>query len=52
MKKAYSNKEMRTDVLEEREVFFFPKNVPPVSVRAVSREEADAKLAVINKQTK
>lgn len=31
----------------ERE-FFFPKNNPPVTIRATSQEEADKKLAALN----
>lgn len=33
---------------EETELFFFPKNSPPVSIRAASREEAERLLEASN----
>jgi PDZ domain-containing secreted protein len=32
------------------QVFFFPKNNPPISIRATSREEAERKLEALNRK--
>lgn len=45
MKKNYSNRQMRSDTTGEGDLYFFPKNNPPVTIKAHSREEAEAKLA-------
>lgn len=51
MKKNYNNRAMTTEVAESNkgEVYFFPKNKPPVSIRANSREEAESILKALNK---
>lgn len=40
-----SDRSMDTDQEDRSELFFFPKHTPPVSIRATSREEAEAQLA-------
>ena len=47
MAKRYQDRQMASSERIERE-FFFPKNNPPVTIRAVSREEAEKKLAANN----
>ncbi len=41
---------MDTDRKDRGQVFFFPKRKPPVSVRAASREEAEAALEASNRK--
>lgn len=36
-------------VTVEEETFFFPKHVPPVVIKANSKEEAEKKLAALDK---
>ena len=48
MRKGYNNRALTTDTEPKKQVFFFPKNSPPVSVEAETIEEAEAKLEEIN----
>ena len=58
MKKGYENREMRTEreeeiapaPFEDEMMFFFPKNNPPVSIKAKTIEEAEEQLAARNKK--
>lgn len=47
MPKAYSDRQMATPEEPERE-FFFPKHVPPVTIKAKSQEDAEEKLAELD----
>lgn len=49
MKKGYSNRQMRTEEDELIE-FSFPKHNPPVTVKARTREEAEAQLIALDNQ--
>ena len=46
--KGYQNRALKTDTEPSKQVFFYPKNSPPVSIEADSQEEADAKLEELN----
>lgn len=46
--KGYKDRAMKVE--EERE-YFFPKHIPPVTIRAKSRDEAEEKLAELDKNT-
>ncbi len=48
MKRAYKNRQMASTPTELQE-FFYPKNVPPVTMKAFTKEEADAQLETLNK---
>ena len=48
--KGYNNRQMRVEGPEEE--YFFPKAVPPVCIKARSREEAEAKLLGANNKAK
>jgi peroxiredoxin len=52
MKKPYSNRQMVTDDANRDDVvaFFFPKENPPVTINAHTLEEAEEKLAALNKK--
>lgn len=54
MKKNYSNKEMATETREviavQKNIYFFPKETPPVTVEADSTEEAERKLAELKQK--
>ena len=50
MNKAYQNRQMTTETAARDRVYFFPKNNPPVSIRARSAEEAERQLAALNKK--
>lgn len=54
MKKNYNNKEMTTETREvvavQKNIYFFPKETPPVSVEADTTEEAERKLAELKQK--
>lgn len=54
MKKNYNNKEMTTETREvvavQKNIYFFPKETPPVSVEADTTEEAERKLAELKEK--
>lgn len=45
-----SNRQLKTDETGRKMEFFFPKENPPVTITARSREEAERKLAARNKK--
>ena len=50
MQKKYKNRAVTPDDGAELQLFFFPKHVPPISIEAESREEAEKKLAELDKK--
>ena len=46
--KGASNRRIQTDETGREIEFFFPKHVPPVTIKARNREEADRKLAELH----
>lgn len=46
--KVYKNRQMETERPDTERLYFFPKNNPPVSIKARSQEEAEEQLAGIN----
>ena len=49
-KVASQDRSMDTERADRSTVFFFPKHTPPTSVRAKTREEAEALLETSNKK--
>lgn len=47
-KVAATDRSMSTERKDRSQVFFFPKHNPPVSIRALSREEAEGILEATN----
>jgi hypothetical protein len=48
--KNYKNRQATPEEAADLETYFFPKHNPPVSIKAASREEAEAKLAALDKK--
>jgi hypothetical protein len=49
MTNKYKNRRMESEAADDGEVFFFPKENPPVAIKAKSQAEAEEKLKAINK---
>lgn len=48
MQQNYRNKQLTPDDGADLQLFFFPKHVPPISIKAENREEAEKKLAELD----
>jgi hypothetical protein len=42
--KNYKNRQVTPEQEADLETYFFPKHIPPVSIKAASKEEAERKL--------
>lgn len=50
MPKSYKDRSMKVEETDSLTEYFFPKANPPVTIRAISLEEAEEKLKALNKK--